>query len=161
RTMWGIVYSCLLVMFACIWTVVHPDLPKLGRDGIQPLKLHIGLMVVPLVFPEDIALRGTNSCWLAEFQKNTRWLKVCPEFDNTWTLTHPYFVVMDGFFDSSEGRSVYLNDLQRYPENTGDTRKAAITRNEILDRSKGDGFPKFLIVLQLCTMVYHSIFRTI
>jgi hypothetical protein len=25
RTMWNLVYSCLLTTFICVWTAVHPD----------------------------------------------------------------------------------------------------------------------------------------
>ncbi|KAF8331028.1 uncharacterized protein EI90DRAFT_1055910 [Cantharellus anzutake] len=28
RTMWSMVYSCLLMIFACVWTAIHPDVPK-------------------------------------------------------------------------------------------------------------------------------------
>ncbi|KAF8331719.1 uncharacterized protein EI90DRAFT_2871186, partial [Cantharellus anzutake] len=68
-----------------------------------------------------------------------------------WTLTHSYFVVIDGFRVDS-GLELPVDDLQKYPaiiEKTGNTRKAAITKKQILDRSKGDPFSKFIIVVQL------------
>ncbi|KAF8327813.1 uncharacterized protein EI90DRAFT_3067093 [Cantharellus anzutake] len=79
-----------------------------------------------------------------------------------WTLTHSYFVAMNGFFDPSKRSAVGPNDLQQYPgiiENTGDTRKAAVTKQEILDRSKGDGFSKFLIILQLLWFITQYVGR--
>ncbi|KAF8327817.1 uncharacterized protein EI90DRAFT_3067108 [Cantharellus anzutake] len=139
RTMWGIIYSCLLTIFACIWTVVHPDLPR--RGGVSPEAI--------LAF----ACHQSLLSW--------RISKKCKVVEG-WTSTHSYFVVMDGFFDSSKGRAVDLNDLQKYPgiiEKMENGRKDAITKKEILDRSKGDGFCKFLIVLQLLWFITQYVGR--
>ncbi|KAF8331768.1 uncharacterized protein EI90DRAFT_3057267 [Cantharellus anzutake] len=152
RTMWGIVYSCLLTIFACIWTVVHPDLPRRGGGSWS----RVGLMMISLVSPEAILAFACHQSLLS-----WRISKKCKMVEG-WTSTHSYFVVMDGFFDSSKGRAVDLNDLQGYPgiiEKTGNTRKAAITKKEILDRSKGDGFCKFLIVLQLLWFITQYVGR--
>ncbi|KAF8331730.1 uncharacterized protein EI90DRAFT_3057108 [Cantharellus anzutake] len=115
RMIWVIVYSCLLTVFACVWTA----------------------FTLVLAWDQFLISR-----------------KISEKFEMVegWTLTHSYFVVMNGFFDPSEGSVVGPNDLQQYPgiiENTGDTRKVAITQKEILDRSKGDAFSKIITVLQL------------
>ncbi|KAF8331748.1 uncharacterized protein EI90DRAFT_3057178 [Cantharellus anzutake] len=155
RTMWGIIYSCLLTVFACVWTAAHPDLPYPGVGGSMFLSRVIS-MIISLVLPE----LTLGSAWV-EFVTSGRISEKC-EMVEGWTLTHSYFVVMGGFFDPSKGSAVGRNDLQQYPgiiENTGDTRKAAIAREEILDRSKGDGFSKFLIVLQLLWFITQYVGR--
>ncbi|KAF8331739.1 uncharacterized protein EI90DRAFT_2819705, partial [Cantharellus anzutake] len=155
RTMWGIVYSCLLTVFACIWTAVHPNPPKhhfraflydRGTWFKAWFESRTGLMSISLVSLEAILALA----W-GDFLLSWRISKKC-KMSQGWTFVHSHFVVMDGFFDPSKGEAVGPNHLQRYPgiiEETGNTRKAAITKKQILDRSKGDAFSKFLIVLQL------------
>ncbi|KAF8331707.1 uncharacterized protein EI90DRAFT_3289365 [Cantharellus anzutake] len=151
RTMWGIVYSCLLTVSACIWTAVHPDLPE-PDVGIWSITSRVGLMMVSLVSPEAILAFAWHQSLLSwRISKKCKMVK-------GWTSTHSYFVVMDGFFDPSEGRAVRLDDLQRYPgiiKKTGNTRRAAITKKEILDRSKGDPFS--LSQLETMTLAYAAL----
>ncbi|KAF8312777.1 uncharacterized protein EI90DRAFT_3004468 [Cantharellus anzutake] len=146
RMIWGILYSCLLTVFACIWTAVHPDLPQSYDDDASVLILRAVMMTWSLVLPEFTLALAWDQFLISR--------RISEKFEMVegWTLTHSYFVVMNGFFDPSEGSVVGLNDLQQYPgiiENTGDTRKVAITQKEILDRSKGDAFSKIITVLQL------------
>ncbi|KAF8327811.1 uncharacterized protein EI90DRAFT_3067085, partial [Cantharellus anzutake] len=155
RTMWGIVYSCLLTVFACIWTAVHPNLPRTDDDA-SVFKSRVLLMVLSLVSPEWTLARA----W-AEFVISRKTSEKC-EMVEGWTLTHSYFVAMNGFFDPSKGSSVDPNELQQYPEiieNTGNTRWAAITKEEILDKSKGDSFSKFIIILQLLWFITQYVGR--
>ncbi|KAF8331703.1 uncharacterized protein EI90DRAFT_2871537, partial [Cantharellus anzutake] len=146
RMIWGIVYSCLLTVFACVWTAVHPDLPQSYDDNVLVFILRIVTMIWSLVSPEFTLVLAWDQFLISR--------KISEKFEMVegWTLTHSYFVVMNGFFELSEGSVVGPNHLQQYPsiiENTGDTRKVAITQKEILDRSKGDAFSKIITVLQL------------
>ncbi|KAF8331050.1 uncharacterized protein EI90DRAFT_3289562 [Cantharellus anzutake] len=154
RTMWSMVYSCLLTIFACVWTAIHPDVPEqysawsfgMGSRNIQ--------MVFALLSPE----LSVAAAW-AGFSKAWRISKKCAEIQEGWTLTHSYFVIMGGFFDSSKQEVVRPDKNEdpstlfaKYPgiiDKSGDHRKAAVTRERILDRSKGDSFAKSVVVLQL------------
>ncbi|KAF8331690.1 uncharacterized protein EI90DRAFT_2972306 [Cantharellus anzutake] len=155
RTMWGLVYGCLLTVFACVWTAVHPNVPQHDGD-IWSFSSHVGLMMASLVSPEWIL----GTAW-RQFMLSRRVSKKYKMVEG-WTLTHSYFVVMDGFFDPSKGKVVVPEKLQKYPgiiEKTGNTRKAAITRKEILDRSKGDAISKCLVVLQLLWFIIQYVGR--
>src|ERR1700733_9319055 len=33
RTVWDIVWSCLVTIFACVWAALHPDVPRRLKDG--------------------------------------------------------------------------------------------------------------------------------
>ncbi|KAF8312576.1 uncharacterized protein EI90DRAFT_3093419 [Cantharellus anzutake] len=143
--MWCIVYSCLLTVFACIWTAVHPNVPGRYYSSWSLKWPRIELMALSLVSPEFIL----TIAW-KEFLTSWRISKKCKKVEE-WTLTHSYFVTMNGFYDLPKGRTVDLNDLQQYPgiiEKFGDVRKAAITKEKILDRSKRDPFAKLIIVIQ-------------
>lgn len=65
RTIWNIVWSCLGTVFACIWVVIHPNLPKLNpprktwswgwwTDPIVALLDKLGIAIVALLAPEYI-----------------------------------------------------------------------------------------------------------
>ncbi|KAF8312760.1 uncharacterized protein EI90DRAFT_2862878, partial [Cantharellus anzutake] len=136
RTMWSIVCGCLLTAFACVWTAVHPDMRGLSHD-IWPPKSRIGLMMLSLVLPEAILA----TAWY-QFLVSWRIFKKY-EMIKGWTLTHSYFVVMRGFLIRK----------------TGNTREAAITKKEILDRSKGNAFSKFIIVLPLLWFITQYVGR--
>jgi hypothetical protein len=49
RTKWGIVYSCLSTISACVWVSIHPNIP--GHNTSQWL-YRPGVAVYMLVFPE-------------------------------------------------------------------------------------------------------------
>ncbi|KAF8327814.1 uncharacterized protein EI90DRAFT_2927562 [Cantharellus anzutake] len=155
RTMWGIVYSCLLTVFACIWTAAHPNLPHSDGDA-SVFESRVSLMIISLVSPELTLMNAWD-----QFVASRIISKKCKMVEG-WTLTHSYFIVMNGFFDPSTRSAVGLDDLQQYPkiiEKTGDTRKAATARKEILDRSKGDAFSKIIIVLQLLWFITQYVGR--
>ncbi|OAX32660.1 hypothetical protein K503DRAFT_860202 [Rhizopogon vinicolor AM-OR11-026] len=55
RTMWSIVSSSALTLFACVYSAIHPNIPS-PRDG--PLRIlwrRIGMMIMALIAPELIA----------------------------------------------------------------------------------------------------------
>ncbi|KAF8312757.1 uncharacterized protein EI90DRAFT_3092902 [Cantharellus anzutake] len=159
RTMWSIVYGCLLTVFACVWTAAHPDIPEPSNSIWPPRKSRIGLMGISLVSPEAIL---ATACY--QFLLSWRISKKYKMVEG-WTLTHSYFVAMDGFFDPSkggQGKAVDPDDLQRYPgiiKKTGNTRKVAITKKEILNSSKGNSFSKFMIALQLLWFITQYVGR--
>ena len=52
RTLSSIIYSCLLTIFACTWTAVHPNLPGPDDSKIQVLRRRLKIVLVTLVAPE-------------------------------------------------------------------------------------------------------------
>ncbi|KAF8315085.1 uncharacterized protein EI90DRAFT_3088906 [Cantharellus anzutake] len=153
RTMWSMVYSCLLTIFACVWTALHPEVPEQYsawsfERGSRNLE-----MILTLVSPE-LAVRAA---W-TEFSKAWRISQKCAGIQG-WTLTHSYFVIMSGFFDSSKQKLVKPDGnedpstlFEKYPgiiDKSGGQRKVAVTREGVLDRSKGSFFSKSIVILQL------------
>jgi hypothetical protein len=52
RSLWDIVTSCFVTLFACTWTAVHPDIPH-WEEGVFAITLHrFCLMLVALIAPE-------------------------------------------------------------------------------------------------------------
>ena len=64
RTIWNIIWSCLVTIFGCTWVAVHPNIPdvegKWFTAGLRRLKL----MAIALVAPEMVILWALRQ-WLA------------------------------------------------------------------------------------------------
>jgi hypothetical protein len=63
RTVWNIIWSCLVTIFGCTWVAVHPNIPN-GEEkwfvaGLRRLKL----MVIAVIAPEMVILRALRQ-WL-------------------------------------------------------------------------------------------------
>jgi hypothetical protein len=54
RTLPSIVYSCLLTMFACTWTAVHPNLPDPDDSKRRVFGRRMKIVLVALLAPEYI-----------------------------------------------------------------------------------------------------------
>ncbi|KAF8331027.1 uncharacterized protein EI90DRAFT_2921046 [Cantharellus anzutake] len=153
QTMWSMVYSCLLTIFACVWTAMHPGVPKQYSAWSPQTGSRRTQMILTLVLPEMIVA----AAW-EDFSMARRMSKKCAGIKG-WTLTHSYFVNMGGFFDyftqevvEPDGNEDPCTLFEKYPgiiHKSGDDRKVAITREQILDRSKGDFLAKSVVVLQL------------
>jgi hypothetical protein len=52
RTHWGVVYSCLSTLFACIWISIHPNIPAQARNPWHLRLYSARLAVLSLIFPE-------------------------------------------------------------------------------------------------------------
>ncbi|KAG2126396.1 hypothetical protein BD769DRAFT_1357792 [Suillus cothurnatus] len=65
RTLWDILSSCGLTLFACTWTAMHLDIP--GRDeGIRDIFIHrLSLVVLAFLAPELVVGRAVWEYLLA------------------------------------------------------------------------------------------------
>ena len=52
RTISSIIYSCLLTIFACTWTAVHPNLPGPNDNKFQVFGRRMKVVLVTLIAPE-------------------------------------------------------------------------------------------------------------
>jgi hypothetical protein len=52
RTLWDILWSCGLTLFACTWTAVHPDIPNIYHGVVRKFFSRLGLMITTLFAPE-------------------------------------------------------------------------------------------------------------
>ena len=52
RTLWEIILSCALTLFACTWTAVHPNIPGMKEGIVAITSRRLFLMVMALIAPE-------------------------------------------------------------------------------------------------------------
>ncbi|KAG1742646.1 uncharacterized protein EDB91DRAFT_1236838 [Suillus paluster] len=143
RTLWSIVSGCLLMIFACVYSAIHPNLPSPRDSPIRILGRRFGIMVTGLIFPELIV--GWAMRQLLCARHITRQFK--KHFNYAWTQTHSFFVLMGGFM-------LYL--LRE-----GHIDVPVLTAKQIKDKSKGNLISKGLAILQVAWFVLQLISRVI
>ncbi|KAF8318570.1 uncharacterized protein EI90DRAFT_2883995, partial [Cantharellus anzutake] len=164
RTMWNLVYSCLLTIFICVWTAVHPNVVKRDRGGMHLVEEIVirddrfGLMTSSLIFPELVVAKA----WY-EFSEAWKISRKCKNVEG-WTLVHSYFVIMGGFIDPTT-RFFGRDDPSFFGQYPGIIRKmgnrqvVAVTKQELLRKSKGDLLSKSIVSLQLLWFIVQYVGR--
>lgn len=56
RTMWDILLSCGLTLFACTWTAIHPNIPGVNDGMVLIIFYRLCLMVVASLIPEFMTI---------------------------------------------------------------------------------------------------------
>ncbi|KAG1720385.1 hypothetical protein EDB19DRAFT_1836021 [Suillus lakei] len=54
RTLWDIIWSCGITLFACAWTAIHPNIPGVDEKGYAIFSRRILIMIMMLIAPELI-----------------------------------------------------------------------------------------------------------
>jgi len=56
RTVWSIVWSCLVTLFACSWVAVHPNVPRATDSNALIFGRRLAMMGYMLLAPELVIL---------------------------------------------------------------------------------------------------------
>ncbi|KAG1730065.1 hypothetical protein EDB19DRAFT_1390966 [Suillus lakei] len=65
RTLWDILLSCGLTLFACTWTAIHTNIPSMDEGRVAITTRRLFLMVVALIAPEFIITWATRQFFSA------------------------------------------------------------------------------------------------
>jgi hypothetical protein len=84
RTVFGILWSCLSVIFICTWVAIHPNIPKVGVHPAVVFYQDLEMMLIALLVPEFMilwAMRQRASAKAVGRKFKSRWnfhlLSVC------------------------------------------------------------------------------------
>ncbi|KAG1732859.1 uncharacterized protein EDB91DRAFT_1057787 [Suillus paluster] len=161
RTLWSIVLTCALTVFACTYSAIHPNIPSPKDSPVRVLLLHLGIMVAALLVPELLAVWALRQ-WLWARHISTEFRKHF-SVHYAWTQTHSFFALMGGFMLYVDGEPYHillpdhLLDLIR----AGSIDVPTLTAKQIRDRSKGNAISKGLIILQVAWFILQLISRAI
>ncbi|SJL02742.1 uncharacterized protein ARMOST_06078 [Armillaria ostoyae] len=141
RTTFNILWSSLATIFACIWVAIHPNVPgpNLVNKGwffVSVLR-RAELMIVTVFAPEVITIWAFRQYFTARSIH-----KLCPK---ELSLKHGFLVSM-GAFEYSDHCPVTRQNLEDDDDLVD--RLSKIRKEEIDDRSKGDGLSKGLAIIQ-------------
>ncbi|ESK86847.1 hypothetical protein Moror_3460 [Moniliophthora roreri MCA 2997] len=91
RTVPGIIWSCLSVVFICTWVAIHPNVPTPHHNNTVTVTLqNAGIMVMALIAPELIVLWAMRQWFSAR--------KIIKQFKKyRLSKTHAFFILMGGF----------------------------------------------------------------
>ncbi|KAG2153251.1 hypothetical protein DEU56DRAFT_474835 [Suillus clintonianus] len=56
RTLWNIISSSVLTLFACIYSAIHPNIPSPKDSPFRILRRRLGTMIVALIAPELVVV---------------------------------------------------------------------------------------------------------
>ena len=118
-----IFFSCLFTLFACTWTVLHLNVPKVGEGEIKILIRKAKWMLIAFIGPEFVfghALAEFTAAW-----KSRQYMKdLATANDCKWTLTHGFYANQGGFVLDYRGA-----------ENTMETTREDSKRKEFVDKA--------------------------
>ncbi|KAG0695930.1 hypothetical protein DFH29DRAFT_246079 [Suillus ampliporus] len=178
RTLGSIISSCLLTLFTCTYSGIHPNIPSPKDSRIRVLWRRLGIMVMASIAPELIVTWGIGQ-WLSARRVITpfpcrmnfddyegygavhaltkpfkQWVKTYASEqseDYTWTQTHSFFVLMGGFMLYVNGKPYRIlspGQLDRMVS-AGCIDAPTLTAKQICDQSKGNAISKGLVMLQV------------
>ncbi|KDQ59777.1 hypothetical protein JAAARDRAFT_205745 [Jaapia argillacea MUCL 33604] len=135
RTIWTIVWSCLVTMAACTWVAVHMNVPSLDEGKVNRTLRRIGIMMIAVVAPEFMVGWAARQYMVAGRLAKSH---------VGWTRTHGFFALMGGFMLYDGDQPIHAlspDELEtRVADHSIDL--PIITEEEIEDRSKGDALSK-------------------
>ncbi|KAG1848976.1 hypothetical protein DFJ58DRAFT_914955 [Suillus subalutaceus] len=188
RTLWDIISSCGLTLFASTWTAIHLDIPDKDESILDTVFRRLVLMLTAFLAPEFVvawaawqflharqvakafnekfSLKRAQPCgyWRAIWQKLVNMLiGGSKSLEDGWTETHGFFAWMGGFMLYVDGRprgTLTPDELMQFVDDKL-VEMPAITEAEIKDRSKSDLLSKWVAILQLVWFVIQLIARYI
>ncbi|KDR79755.1 hypothetical protein GALMADRAFT_1360429 [Galerina marginata CBS 339.88] len=156
RSVWDIVWSCLVTIFACSWVSVHPNIPKEGLSQGKKILRRFEIVFWSIIAPELIigwAMRQFFGAVVLKMQYG----------GEGWTMAHGYFIQMGGFMLYEDGKAVGVLDPGELDGliSMGRITLPSITEEEIKDRSKGDGLSKAVVIVQTTWFIVQCIARRV
>jgi hypothetical protein len=157
-----ILWSCLLTILACSWTILHQNIPAKRDSAIVKWGRKLSWMIITIVAPE-----------LTAAQAYVQWGDARSSISNmygfgfdseSWAMTHGFFASMGGFFirfDDGASYTLNLKQLEWCFENGHlSSHDISISEIEIEDRSKSSTFAKTVTCGQSIWLVLQCIART-
>ncbi|KAL9107929.1 MAG: hypothetical protein Q9227_007251 [Pyrenula ochraceoflavens] len=153
----NIIWSCVLVIFTAVWTVLHLNVPA-PRDGFIKIVFRRFRWVVLSILAPDLLTLTAASQWDAA-RKSVAEMHALGYHE--WTMAHAFYANGGGFF-------IEPHDIRPFPAmatsihfllSRGYIEKPSITRAEIWDKSKSDRFAKGAALIQSGWLVIVSISR--
>ncbi|KAF9475603.1 hypothetical protein BDN70DRAFT_232064 [Pholiota conissans] len=156
RTIWNIIWTCLVTIVACSWVSVHPNIPAPGKKEWQVALMRLELMIWTIIAPEMMIFWAIRQ-WIGA----RRLASLYDDKEHPWTKTHGYFIQMGGFVQYYGSRRGGVLSPERMEELL---RKRliefpSITEEEIQDRSKGDALSKIIVLGQTSWFIAQCITR--
>ena len=157
RGTFGIITSCLFVVFVSTWTVLHLNCPAPDDPWQTTCTRKIRWALLAIFTPEAVTTFAAPQWYEARAS-----IKPMHDIGIThWTIVHGFYAVSGGFM-------LHAPDIPPFPVNSraihylverGYLSPPTITKRDILDRSKADIFAKMTAIVQVGWLVIQCIAR--
>lgn len=154
-----IIWSCFLVLFVGVWTVVHLNIPAQSDKRWDKLLRKARWSTMAICAPELMSLFASMQ-WSSARDS----VKEMHEIgDNHWTIAHGFYANMGGFMLKSQDERPFPVNAKSllYLRRHGYIKPPEITRRDIWDRSKTDKFAKGVAFAQTAWLTITCIARAI
>ncbi|KAJ9651069.1 hypothetical protein H2198_009648 [Neophaeococcomyces mojaviensis] len=165
RGTFDVILSCLLTVFLCCWTVVHPAVARPGSSKWRRILDKTVCLLVAAIAPEVVVYLAV--CELANAKYTNVQMSSEPRIGHVWTTTHSFTAHMGGF-----GLTTVMNDVRETKNGWINARiilsliqsgrispSRLPTRAEIEDKSKADVMVKALAFVQALWVLVQCIAR--
>ncbi|PPQ66138.1 hypothetical protein CVT24_000224 [Panaeolus cyanescens] len=164
RSLWKVIWSCLVTLFACAWLAVHPNVAQDRETPWVVVWRRAGLMFSMIIVPEMVVCWALRQFVLASYiatkHKGEDHLLGIITFlilfgtGDGWTRTHGFFVIMGGFCyysDKTGARETltYARMLNLKKQDKIEWPNGSIVTSKVIeDRSKADWLAKSIVLIQ-------------
>ncbi|KZP12328.1 hypothetical protein FIBSPDRAFT_836378 [Athelia psychrophila] len=157
RTLWNIVWSCLITILACTWVSIHHNVVLDSKSGINIAALweRVWVTALTLLVPEFTVVWAVRQ-WIVWGVLRERYSGSSP-----WTTTHGFFVLMGGFYHFHGDEAHHPASREEVANMISEGSFAPPNILAIKGRGKRDVFSKTVTVLQMLWFVIQCIARGI
>ncbi|PPR02061.1 hypothetical protein CVT24_011160 [Panaeolus cyanescens] len=172
RTVYDILWACLLTIFSCTWIAIHPNVRGYKSSGWSKMIQRAELMGWAILAPEVMVMwafrqwRGAKDIQKRMKAKQDRLkARLHPEEQSAeewvdWTITHSHFLQMGGYVFKTGSKVEYIDPCTPRGDAALDALLLRLeSAEEIMDRSKGDTLAKTFVVVQTFWFIIQCIVR--
>ena len=159
RGTWSILWSCLVTIFLCTWSILHLDVPK-KRGRWHLLSIKIMWMLVAAMTPEYILCEAARN-WLSARKVFKKLERLSIGRESTWTMTHLQFAYAKGFWTcppGGTGSPCKLAALVTLIED-GEIEEPPIPEEELQSRGESDWIVKSVAISQIIWFLIQTLSR--
>src|SRR6201996_2815039 len=163
RSTYDILWSCLVTIFACTYTVLHLNIPAQKDRKWKRMRRQAKYVLLNILAPE-IVVGFACSEFLLTTRSTTDFRDSSGFSEEQWTLTHSFYAYAGGFLiqtSSGEALPAFPHELIMLGVNMKTIALPTITRQEIEERSKSDWLGKAFACSQLLCFAVNIVTRAI
>lgn len=151
-----IIWSCLLTISLCSWSVLFLNVPE--RKDSSYLRSKLSWLAFTIFFPEML-LAFAQKQWLAARQS----VAGMASLGHSWSLRHAFFANMGGFtLEPPDNPPFPINAFQiHYLVENGFMESPGVESEAIWDKNKADAFARILALVQVIWFTCNCIGRAV
>ncbi|ORY55269.1 uncharacterized protein BCR38DRAFT_357079 [Pseudomassariella vexata] len=154
-----IIWTCVLVIFTCVWTTMHINVPSAQETWKHIIRRKPRWAIFNVYAPEAVTLLAACQWQSARRSRNSmRKMGV-----SHWKTVHGFFADSGGYALASPDAPVFPVNSRaiQYLVSKGYIAAPSTTEAEIWDKSKSDHFAKTFATIQVLYLVSQVIIRTV